>query len=116
MRYLLLLALFVPGCALWDATPPSATSGDPSLLVGTVTSVDLSPLAYDGDAVIMVDVDGAAVEVRVPARINLCPARDRIEFADLSVGDRIEVRGSRESDGAVRPCSEADHLLRKVGE
>lgn len=108
MRYLLLLALLA-ACASGD------TTGDPDgLLIGTVTSVDLSPMAYDGDAVLVIDVDGSPVEVRVPARINLCPAQDRIELAELSVGDRVEVRGSREADGAVRPCSEADHLLRKA--
>lgn len=104
------LLILLTGCASGEA---SDRRGE-GLLVGTVVSVDRSPMAYDGDAVLLVDVDGESVEIRVPARINLCPARERIALGEVQVGDRVEVRGTRDSDGAIRPCEEPNHLLRRV--
>ena len=104
------LLVALTGCAVEGAAGEEAGS----LLTGTVTSVDRSPMAYDGDAVVVLDVDGEPVQVRIPARINLCPARDRIELGDVQVGDRVEVLGARGEDNAVRACAEPNHLLRRV--
>ena len=105
MRLLLILAL-LGACS---APSSQAPAGDATVR-GTVAAVDLSPMAYDGDGEITVETERGPVEVRVPARENLCAAAGQLAVVDLRVGDTVEVVGST-SGGAVRPCQSADHRL-----
>ncbi len=108
MRPFLLFALLV-GCA-----PGEAPTSSDSSFTGVLTSVDRSAMAYDGDAVLMIDSGGETVVIRVPARINLCSAREQIQLDQLRVGERVEVRGVLGSDGAIIPCENPRHLLRRL--
>jgi hypothetical protein len=112
MRALLLLALLTPACADPDPALPASAGAD--LVTGTVVSADASPWAYDGDAVVVLDVEGERVEVRVSARYNLCEAPGVSIAGDLRPGDRVAVRGERLDDGSLRPCADARHVLRRV--
>jgi hypothetical protein len=105
--------LLLSACTVWEA--PSGSVTEPSV-TGTVVSVDLAPIAYDGDAVIvMTPPSGESVRVLVPARVNLCQAQGLDVLNTLQPGDEIEVRGDPEGDGALRPCLEPDHLIRRLG-
>lgn len=106
MRWtLLLLALAACG--------PRPSAEDPGLVVGTVVSVDREPMAYDGDAEIVVRTDdGRTVTVRIPARMNLCAAEGLARLDGLAAGDRVEVRGDVGPEGDVTPCTDAGHHLR----
>ena len=103
------------------AVKTSDNSDDQNLLVenttvelaGEVTSVDLSPLAYDGNAVIGMDSSKGMINVEVPARINLCPAANNIEsLNDIAVGDELAVSGEVLADSRLVVCAEASHYLR----
>jgi hypothetical protein len=106
MRPLCLALLALAACS----SPPEA-SGDPGSVTGTVASVDLTPLSYDGDAVITLETDdGETARVLVAARMNLCAAAGLGLVGDLLPGDRIEVVGEATDEG-VRPCAEAEHRI-----
>lgn len=94
--------------------PNSMTSQETTTTVsGTVTNVDTSPWAFDGNAIVLVETDqGDSVEVQIPARINLCPAQSAIA-TDLAVGEMVEVNGTM-FEGAIIPCQSADHYLRVI--
>ncbi|WP_412061838.1 hypothetical protein [Rubrivirga sp. IMCC45206] len=107
---LLLLSLLLAACAGTGDAPPAADG----TLTGRVVAVDLSPMAYDGNALVTVAPDGggADVVVHIPARQNLCAAT--IEDLDaVAPGDRVEVRGEA-GEGTVTPCTGADHVFRVV--
>ena len=104
-----LLALLLPLAAC--ASSPDAGG----VVRGEVVSVDTAPLAYDGDAVVVVRTDSGERTVRVPARINLCEATDFPALDTLRPGDRVEARGEVNAKGDVTPCMSADHFLRVVG-
>jgi hypothetical protein len=92
-----------------DAPPPGAAR-----LVGTVRSVDRSPMAADGDARIEVETDGGRRQiVYVAARMNLCEAAGLGLITELVPGDRIRVVGEA-VEGGARPCVDAGHLLARA--
>lgn len=82
---------------------------------GAVVELDLSPMAYDGDARIEVRTARGPAVVLVPARMGLCQAEGLQLVGELAVGDEIEARGI-EQNGAVTPCLAADHYLRRAAD
>ncbi|MEM6326565.1 MAG: hypothetical protein AAF791_05550 [Bacteroidota bacterium] len=112
MRFLLLAFVVLAACG----PRPDATEADtPTPVMGTVTAVDRAPMAADGDALVTVETEaGETVEVRIPARMALCEA-DLGSFGTLRAGDRVEVVGATEADGAIRPCTEPTHRLARPG-
>lgn len=105
---LLLLSLILGSCT------GSVQSAGPTV-AGEVTAVDLSPMAYDGNATVDVrTAAGETVRVAVPARTNLCQAQGLGTLGEIAVGDRVEVQGERSAEGVVTPCLEATHYLRVV--
>ncbi|WP_412068869.1 hypothetical protein [Rubrivirga sp. IMCC43871] len=111
MRLLFLSALLSACTGTGDAPP--RTGPTDGTLTGRVVAVDLSPMAYDGNALVTVTPDGggADVAVHIPARQNLCAAA--IENLDaVAPGDRVEVRGTPGEVGTLTPCDSADHVFR----
>lgn len=111
MRYFVVL-LLASACG---PRPDPAAQG-PAPIAGTVERVDLSPMAYDGDAELTLRTDqGERVEVRVPARMGLCEAAGLNVVGRLEIGDRVEVVGEWSENGTIRPCTSPEHRLVRPG-
>lgn len=82
--------------------------------VGSVTAVDLEPMTYDGPGRILITTtDGKNLTIEVPARMNLCAAKDSIDdVSQIAVNDTIEVTGDLTAEGVVVPCESMEHYLR----
>lgn len=109
------VVLLAVGCARTPASPPDPLSPGDREIEGVVTAVDLSPMAYDGDGVVTVQVrPGARVIVRIPARQGLCAASFE-GVNELAVGDRVAVRGAlvEDDEGGIRPCLGETHYVRR---
>ena len=91
----------VGGCLLY------ARHGQPPARVfynGRLRSVDLSAMAVDGPGVYVVDARGGRITVHLDPGESACdPAA--IAAPRVKVGDTIQVRGDRGSDGIVRVCA-----------
>ncbi|MEM1056055.1 MAG: hypothetical protein AAGI52_11050 [Bacteroidota bacterium] len=110
MRFLLLVAVLVSACV---PRPDPMAQQAPEPIVGTVERVDLTPMAVDGDAEVTLRTsDGERVEIRVPARQNLCEATGLGMIGSLRAGDRLEVVGAMRGEEIV-PCESATHRLRR---
>ena len=115
MRALLpLLALCLAAGACGPRPDPGAAAGD-RVVLGEVVSVDLAPMAYDGDAVIRVRAGAETVRVLVAARMNLCAATGLDLVGALQPGDAVEVVGAVMDDAAVRPCESEGHRIARQG-
>ena len=113
---LLFLAALLAACSAPEAPADGRTAGTTDrAYTGRVVSVDRSPMAFDGDALVDVQPDdgSARIVVHVPARQNLCAAT--IDgLGEVAPGDRVEVRGDATRAGTVTPCERADHVFRVV--
>lgn len=86
-------------------------------LDGTVASVDLAPMAYDGDALVRVSSDAhGMVTVHLPARSNLCPAQGFDLLPRLKAGDRVRVAGTAAGPADVNVCLLASHRVQLLGQ
>lgn len=109
-----LLALIVIAAVIiigWLVLRPDSVEA----VSGSVVSVDLSSIAFDGPAIITIEADdGSRQEIHVPSfGLALCAAKDNIaDVYTMKAGDKIEVNGTRDEDGAIVPCAEDDHYLR----
>ena len=93
------------GHALRRAEPAVTVSGE-------VVSVDLGPMAADGNAVLVLRTAAGERRVEIPARTNLCRA-DGLDIAlEARPGERLTVTG-REVGGAVVPCADPGHGVRR---
>lgn len=88
---------------------PSLQTSD-TAITGTVTSVDYTPMAADGDAIILIQTaEDQTYTVLIPARINLCQAS--FPDTELQVGNNIQVSGDSSQPNTIRPCESPDHFL-----
>lgn len=82
---------------------------------GHVTAIDLEPMTYDGPGRIIITSEGKNVTIEVPARMNLCAAKDTIaDVSQIEVFDTIEVSGDVTAEGVLIPCASMEHYLRVV--
>lgn len=109
------------GCATGtsgDATGSSARAlviDQPVVIEGVVSRVDTSPMAYDGNALVVVSTDAhGTVTVHLPARRNLCKAQGMDLLDTLQAGDRLRVDGTATGPGEVSVCLEASHRLQRA--
>ena len=103
------------GCAATgNAAGPMAV--DQRVVVeGAVASVDLSPMAYDGDALVVVtSATQGAVTVHLPARRNLCKAQGLDLMDELKPGDRVRVEGVAIGAGEIRLCQDVADRLQRI--
>ena len=110
----LLLAALLAGCVNPNLPDAGPVQDGERYVEGTVTAIDLDPLAYDGDGRVVLDLgsDGS-VTVLVPARSNLCQARDLGDVGAMRTGSRVEARGAVVR-GGILPCASPDHFFRVV--
>lgn len=84
---------------------------------GTVASVDLAPMAYDGNALVRVSSDAhGLVTVHLPARRNLCQAEGFDLLPRLKAGDRVRVAGTAAGPADVNVCLLASHRVQLLGQ
>ncbi|MBX9765128.1 hypothetical protein K2X83_00625 [Patescibacteria group bacterium] len=80
---------------------------------GPVTAIDLEPMTYDGPGRISIESGGKNVIIEVPARMNLCAARENIDdISQIKIGEEVAVAGDVNEDGVVAPCASAEHYLK----
>lgn len=114
MRFLPLLLLVVIGCSSSSA-PPLFNVGSGATVSGTVTNINVEPMAVDGDGVITLETaDGATARIFIAARAGLCEATGLSLIGELAVGEIVEASGEAVGGTNVRPCVSADHFLRRV--
>lgn len=110
---LFVLLLLLAGCKNTVPVEVGEIVALGSTITGTVQSVDMDPMAYDGDGLVAIETaQGTALVVHIPARMGLCQAEGLALGPDLAPGDRIEVKGEVE-DGHVRLCTDPEHFLRR---
>jgi hypothetical protein len=93
--------------------------GEDVEVTGSVDTVDLEPMTYDGDGIITItDKDGTTWTIRIRARSPLCDADlSQDTVSRLEQGDTIQVRGAwSASHGSIVPCASSDHYLRQISE
>ncbi|MEO8365062.1 MAG: hypothetical protein ABI538_02530 [Pseudoxanthomonas sp.] len=114
MAAIMVMAAMLCTCA----TTPSTTTlvvGQQATIEGEVVRVDTSPWAYDGNAVVIVSTQSAGnVEVRLPARCNLCKAAPPDDVQALKPRDRVQAIGSVTATNALVVCEQPQHGLRRV--
>ncbi len=78
---------------------------------GVIVSIDTQPWTYDGSAVIQVETrTRGRVDVRLPARWNLCQAPP-VDVEALAVGKRVRAIGAADPQGGLVVCQDAAHRL-----
>lgn len=109
----------IAGCAT-DGTAAGSTPRplaiDQRVIVeGEVAGVDTSPMAYDGNALVMVATTAhGVVTVHLPARRNLCQAKGFELLEVLRPGDRVRVEGLATAAGEISVCQDAADLLQRI--
>ncbi len=108
----LAVAVAAASCASVPDAPDDPIPADsPTRIEGTVASIDTQPWAYDGNAVVQVDVAGRGpVRVELPARWNLCKA-EPVDVQALTVGMRVQAVGEATGEGGLVVCGDASHRL-----
>ncbi len=85
------------------------------VIEGRVSSVDTSPMAYDGDALVLLESDArGTVTVHVPARTNPCRAQGLGLLGLLQPGDRLRVAGKASGPRDITVCEQPSHRLQKL--
>jgi hypothetical protein len=104
------LALSLAACA--SAPGDASSPGDPVEVTGVIAAIDTRPWAYDGNAVVEVDVEatGRRLAVQLPARWNLCAAPP-VDVDTLSPGQRVRVVGEAGQGNELVVCQDASHRL-----
>lgn len=100
------VAAMLAACA--SSPGADAAAGASTTLEGSIASIDTSPWAYDGNAVIVIDTDARGrITLQLPARWNLCRAAP-VDVAALAEGMRVRATGAEE-EGSLVVCQEPSH-------
>jgi hypothetical protein len=109
------LLLVVSGCAATGGATPALVMDQRVVIDGEVASVDLTPMAYDGDALVVVtSAAHGTVTVHLPARRNLCKAQGFDLLPELKPGDRVRVEGPVTGAADVTLCQDAADRLQRI--
>lgn len=113
LTFALCVGLATASCA--TTTPVvAAPTDDPLRIEGTITTIDLEPWTFDGNATVQVDADGrGVVQVQLPARWNLCKAPP-VDVQSLAVGMRVQAVGAATGEGGLVVCMDATHRLQPL--
>ena len=106
------------GCATdgaANARPRPLAIDQRAFVEGEVASVDTSPMAYDGNALVVVATTAhGVVTVHLPARRNLCRAQGFELLEVLRPGDRVRVEGLATAAGDISVCQDAADRLQRI--
>jgi len=107
--------LGMAGCAATGSAAGPMVVDQRAVVEGEVASVDLSPMAYDGDALIVVrSATQGDITVHLPARRNLCKAQGLDLMDELKPGERVRVEGVATGSGEIRLCQDAADRLQRI--
>lgn len=82
---------------------------------GRVMSVDASPMAYDGCALVVLDsASHGPLTVHLHAGANLCRAQDLGLLGELRIGDPLQVEGLATRPADITVCQEPPHRLQRI--
>ena len=96
-------------------TTGSLVVGQQATVEGEVVRVDTAPWAYDGNAVVTVaTAANGTLNVRLPARWNLCKAPPPENVQALQPHDRVQVVGTVTAPGELVVCELPEHHLHKI--
>lgn len=111
---LLVLGLALAGCVVSRNTSGTALQpGQEAAITGRVVAIDISPWAYDGNAVVQVATEAhGIVQVHLPARWNLCAAPP-VDVEALAVGDEVHASGTTGEERELVVCARETHFLRE---
>ncbi|MFP3855300.1 MAG: hypothetical protein ACLFWD_13510 [Anaerolineales bacterium] len=104
----------IAGCGLVGAEP-LGEAGQNATVVGEVRSVDLSPMAYDGPAEIVIQSEAyGEVKVLVSPCFGDC-ARQAVEQLEvIEAGQQWQATGEVQEDGRLGIFIEGEHFLQSV--
>lgn len=106
---MLICAALLSSCAAGSGTHADAEPR--GSIEGVIVSIDTQPWTYDGSAVVQVETRARGrVDVRLPARWNLCKAPP-VDIEALAVGKRVRAVGGADPQGGLVVCQEAAHRL-----
>ncbi len=97
-----------------QADPEVQVQLSDAIVEGVVTNVDLTAMAADGPAVVVIEnLTGESVTIEVPSMgLPLCDASEAIaDVSQLQVGDAVSVNGLKTEMGAIVPCESEAHYL-----
>ncbi len=101
----------IGGCATTAPATQLLKAREQASIEGRITAIDLTPWAFDGNAVIQLKSDSnGLVAVQLPARWNLCKAQP-VNTNALAVGRRVRVVGTVGESGEIGVCERAEHRL-----
>ncbi|MFS8063833.1 MAG: hypothetical protein ACMG5Z_04510 [Luteimonas sp.] len=102
-------------CATTSPAGTALVVGQQATIEGAVVSVDTTPWAYDGNAVVTVSTASAGtVSVQLPARWNLCKAQPLEDVQALKPRDRVQAIGTVTAPDTLVVCEQPQHALHKV--
>lgn len=105
----------IAGCAAHGGGIRPLVSDQAAMIEGRLASVDMAPMAYDGDALLVVTTDAhGAVTVHLPARRHLCQAQGLELLEALKPGQRLQVAGTATGPRDIRVCQDASHRLQRL--
>lgn len=89
--------------------------GESIVVAGRVSRIDRSPMAWDGDGLLMLATRAhGEVTVHLAARRNLCLAQGLDLFDAATVGMRIEAAGTATGPADLSVCRESSHYLKAM--
>lgn len=108
------MLLALAACVTTTHSGAALTAGSQASIEGRITSIDTTPWAYDGNAVVGVATNAhGVVSVHLPARWNLCRA-PAVDVQALAIGDDVHATGSVGSSGELVVCERPEHGFRKA--
>ena len=109
------LLLGMAGCAATGSAAGPMVVDQRAVIEGQVASVDLSPMAYDGDALVVVtSATQGDITVHLPARRNVCKAQGLDLMDELKPDDRVRVEGLTTGAGEIRLCQDVADRLQRI--
>jgi len=101
---------WVPTNKLAVSKRKRAEIGSEIKIQGQVTGLDISPLAYDGAALMNLYVDdGNELEVHFPSGESTCRADISI-LEQIKNGDRVEILGRMIHENIISVCDEGQYI------
>lgn len=106
------LSLLVMAGCVSTPTARLLRDGQQVIVEGRVSRIDRSPMAYDGDGLLVLDTSAhGEITVHLAARRNLCLARGLDLFNTATVGMHLQASGTATGPSDLSVCRDSTHYL-----